>query len=255
MIPKIIHYCWFGGGEKPKLVKKCIKSWKKHLPDYEIIEWNEDNFDINSTPWTKQAYESKKYAFVADYVRLYALKNIGGIYLDSDELIVKSLDEFLGYDCFTGFMNSYEVTAGVIGAVKNHPFINSLFELYNGKNYIENTTENTIPNTVGMTEILLENGLKLDDNYQVVCGVHIFPRTYFCPTSCINNENLRTKDTVGIHLWLSSWHSKSGQKNMKRAKRHTTWWYRVYEQVAAYPIAAYKKIFKGNKIVLTKRGD
>ena len=109
MIPKIIHYCWFGRGEMPKLIKKCIKSWKKFCPDYKIMLWNEDSFDINSTIWTKQAYEAKKYAFVADYVRLYALYNHGGIYLDTDQQLIKKIDCFTEHKAFMGFIG------GIIG--------------------------------------------------------------------------------------------------------------------------------------------
>lgn len=104
MIPKIVHYCWFGGNEMPPLVKWCMKSWKKHLPDYTFKLWNETNFDVNSVPFVKEAYEAKKYAFVADYVRLYALYTEGGIYLDSDVRVLKSLDCFLKYD----FVSSHE---------------------------------------------------------------------------------------------------------------------------------------------------
>ena len=102
-IPKIIHYCWFGRGEKPEIVKRCINSWKENLKDYEIIEWNENNFDININNYVKEAYENKKYAFVSDYVRVYALYNMGGIYFDTDVEVFKSLDEFLQEDSFWGF--------------------------------------------------------------------------------------------------------------------------------------------------------
>ena len=108
-IPKVIHYCWFGRGKLPKLAKKCIKSWKKYLPDYKIIEWNEDNFDINSNQYVREAYEAKKYAFVSDYVRLYALYNYGGIYMDTDVEVIKSLDEFLIHEAFSGFESPKDI--------------------------------------------------------------------------------------------------------------------------------------------------
>ena len=103
MIPKIIHYCWFGGKPKPELAEKCIESWKKFCPDYEIVEWNEGNFNINSNLYVKQAYEAKKYAFVTDYVRLYALYTQGGIYMDTDVMVLKPLDEYLNHEAFSGF--------------------------------------------------------------------------------------------------------------------------------------------------------
>ncbi|MEI3219550.1 MAG: glycosyltransferase [Lachnoclostridium sp.] len=100
MIPKVIHYCWFGRGKMPELANKCIESWKKYCPDYEIIEWNEDNFDINCCPYVKEAYESKRFAFVTDYVRLYAMYTQGGIYMDTDVEVLRNLDEFLIHQGF-----------------------------------------------------------------------------------------------------------------------------------------------------------
>lgn len=112
MIPKIVHYVWLGHGEKSDKIKTCIESWHKYLPDYEIIEWNEDNFDINYNDFTKQSYELKQYAFTSDVVRLWALYNYGGIYLDTDVLVYKPLDEFLSEPAFTGFEDTnYPVTA------------------------------------------------------------------------------------------------------------------------------------------------
>ena len=109
MIPKTIHYCWFGHGEMSPMMKKCIRSWKKYCPDYEIIEWNEDNFAIDSTVWTKEAYDAKKYAFVADYVRLKVLYEYGGVYLDTDQELIKPIDIFMRHQCFMGFMERWQI--------------------------------------------------------------------------------------------------------------------------------------------------
>src|SRR4051794_6708390 len=120
-IPKIIHYCWFGRGDYSDLVMKCMKSWKAYLPDYKIVLWNEDNFDVNMNDFVRQAYEQRKYAFVSDYVRLYALYQSGGIYMDSDVEVVKSIDEFLHHRAFLGYEKTELLQTGVMAAEKEHP--------------------------------------------------------------------------------------------------------------------------------------
>ena len=123
MIPKTIHYCWFGRNPKPRLVEKCIKSWKKHCPGYEIIEWNENNFDVFTCPlYVRQAYEAKKWAFVSDVARIYALKEHGGIYFDTDIVMVQDIDDLLENDAFVGFENKDMPFTAVFGAKKKHPF-------------------------------------------------------------------------------------------------------------------------------------
>ena len=118
MIPKIIHYCWFGGKELPELAKKCIASWKKYCPDYEIIRWDESNFDLESCQYVKQAYQSKKYAFVTDYVRLYAMYTQGGVYMDTDVELTKNLDKFLDHQGFSGFESEAQIPTGIMAAEK-----------------------------------------------------------------------------------------------------------------------------------------
>ena len=136
MIPKTIHYVWFGRGEKSDRTKLCIESWKKYLPDYEIIEWNEDNFDINFNKWTKKSYEEKKYAFTSDVARLWVLYNYGGIYMDTDVEVYKPLDEFLNEEAFTGFEDiNYPVTA-TLGAEKGNPVIKKMLDYYNDLDFI-----------------------------------------------------------------------------------------------------------------------
>ena len=130
MIPKIIHYCWFGRNPKPELAVKCIKSWKKRCPDYEIIEWNEDNFDISSCPlYVRQAYEAKKWAFVSDYVRLKVVYDEGGVYLDTDVELKKGLDALLAYDAYFGFEDGTHVNTGLgFGAVKGAPILKEMMQ-------------------------------------------------------------------------------------------------------------------------------
>lgn len=131
MIPKKIHYIWFGKGEKNDRIKHCIESWKKYLPEYEIIEWNEENFDINYNDFTKKAYENKKWAYVSDVARLHILYNEGGIYMDTDVEIYKPLDEFLNSKGFIGFEDSNYLSTATIGAEKGNPAIKLILDFYN----------------------------------------------------------------------------------------------------------------------------
>lgn len=136
MIPKVIHYCWFGNNKKPDLIEKCIESWKKYCPDYEIKEWNEDNFDINSLSYVKQAYMDKKYAFVSDYVRLYAVYTCGGIYLDTDVLLHNRIDELLNYNCWLASDDVRYIATGLgFGAEKNNKLIKEIMDPYNHYDY------------------------------------------------------------------------------------------------------------------------
>ncbi len=131
MIPKIIHYCWFGRNPKPKLAEKCIASWKKHCPDYEIIEWNEDNFDISQNGYFQYCLNNKKYAFLSDLARLYVVRDHGGIYFDTDVELLKSPDELLSYEAFYGFEDDKYIATGLgFGAEKNHPTICAMIEEY-----------------------------------------------------------------------------------------------------------------------------
>lgn len=201
MIPKKIHYIWFGKGEKNDRVKHCIESWEKYLPDYEIIEWNEDNFDINYNDFTKKAYEEKKWAYVADVARLYILYNEGGIYMDTDVEVYKPLDEFLSNEGFIGFEDTHYLSTGTIGCEKNNPIMKYLLDFYNcidfipysfWKDYINN--QETSPCIVSNLFSLL--GLDRDrDEEQHIKHFTIYPRMYF-----------HTKDEgYTYHSWNGSW--------------------------------------------------
>lgn len=185
MIPKKIHYIWFGRGEKNDRVKHCIESWKKYLPDYEIIEWNEDNFDVNYNDFTRQAYENKKWAYVADVARFYILYNEGGIYMDTDVEIYKPLDEFLGQEGFIGFEDIHYLSTATIGAEKGNPVIKYLLDFYNcidfklydvWTDYIK--FQETSPCIV--TNLFQLLGLDRDKNIeQSIKHFKIYPRSYF----------------------------------------------------------------------------
>ena len=217
MIPKIIHYCWFGRGEMPRQMKKCLKSWKKLCPDWELMEWNEDSFDINSTTWTQQAYEARKYAFVADYVRLWALKKYGGVYLDTDVELVKNLDCFAEHKGYVGFACTNGLSTGLIGAEKEHPYIQKWFDFYQGKSFRTDSGMDMEPNTEYSTQLLLERGMKLNDEKQTIFDMTIYPQTYFCPLYVDSFRNVKSGDTYAIHYFLATWRSERARKNFKKA--------------------------------------
>ncbi|WP_084031650.1 glycosyltransferase family 32 protein [Anaerobacillus arseniciselenatis] len=209
MIPKIIHYCWVGPKEMPELERKCIESWDKFLPDYQKIFWNEDSFDINSNLFVKQAYGAKKYAFVSDYIRLYALYHYGGIYMDTDVEVIKSLDRFLTHPAFSGFESPGAIPTGAMGAVKGHPWINRLLEYYKDKSfYFDNGSMDLTTNVKIITDISeREFGLvKGNNNFQVLNNdVHIYPTDYFCPKEWWSRKMAITDNTHTIHHFSNSW--------------------------------------------------
>ena len=177
-IPHILHYVWLGHGEKSQKIKDCIESWKRCMPDWEIKEWNEDNFDINYNTYTRQAYEQKKYAFVSDIIRLYALYTEGGLYMDTDVEVFKPLDEFLGNEAFTGFeLINYPVCA-TMGAEKGNKIIKEFLDYYNGKEF------EMLTNTKIMSNILGKKGIDRNKNeIQKIDGITIYPQEYFNDTS------------------------------------------------------------------------
>lgn len=206
MIPKKIHYCWFGKSEMPSREKRCVASWKKFMPDFELVLWNENNFDVNSTIFTRQAYGFKKFAFVSDYVRLYALLHEGGIYLDTDVEIVKPFHDFIKYNAFGSFETPNVIQTGVLGSVPNSELINKLFELYKNKKFVqEDGTLNQTPNTKILTDLLLEEGLLLNNQRQSLPSFELFPTDYFCPINQATQEIIVTENTYCIHYLSGSW--------------------------------------------------
>lgn len=208
-IPKRIHYCWFGGNALPELAQKCIASWRKHCPDYEIIEWNESNFDINSCDYVREAYEARKWAFVSDVVRLYAIVNYGGIYMDTDVEVLKSLDDILMYEAVSGFESRDRVPTGLMACQKGHPFFVELLHDYDNAHFInEDGSLDTTTNVVRITNKCLKYGLKLDDSLQTVQGFTLFPHDYFCPKDALSKELVITDNTYVIHHFDGSWLSE-----------------------------------------------
>lgn len=216
MIPKKIHYCWFGGNPLPDDAKKCIESWKRFCPDYEIIEWNEENFDINCNTYVKEAYESKKFAFVTDYVRLYAMCTYGGIYMDTDVEVVKNLDEFLTHRAFSGFESVNSIPTGIMASEPDYDLFKKLLSYYDDKHFINSDgSYNTITNTVTITEMCKEYGLILNNQYQVLNGFALYPNDYFCPVDHETGILKKTKNTAAIHWFAMSW---VDEKDRKKAR-------------------------------------
>ena len=215
MIPKVIHFTWFGTDPFPPLVEKCIASWKKHLPDYEIILWNADNFDLNINPWVSQACSVKKYAFAADFARVYLLYNYGGIYLDSDIFLLQSLNPLLDNKAFTSFeppsLSTTALEGEIIGAEPHHPFFKKMVSYYEGKDFVLGEGKydtRTFPDI--LYENLLSEGLSPENVEQDVADVHVYPAGYFLwachdVVSCADNPN-----AYSIHYARYSWRNMDG---------------------------------------------
>lgn len=206
MIPKVIHYCWFGRGKMPDLAIKCLASWKFFLPDYELLLWNEDNFDVDKVPYVKEAYQAKKYAFVTDYVRLYALYHHGGVYMDTDVEVLKNLDELLGLPAFSGFESESEVQTAIIGSEKNGKWVNEILNHYRTKRFvISDGSLDMTTNVEIISAIMSKNDFKLQNSYQVYSDcMHIFPKDYFCPKTRTGAIHI-TANTYCIHHFDGSW--------------------------------------------------
>lgn len=227
MIPRTIHYCWFGRGPMPNLALKCIESWHKYMPDYEYKLWNEDNFDLNSVPYVKEAYEVKKYAFVTDYVRLYALFHEGGIYMDTDVEVLKPYDDLLSLSGFTGYEGSKHLppVTGTMASERGNMWVKEQLDAYIGAHFIlEDGTFDTTTNTTRITEIMKKNGFVPNGKKQVYKDMHIFPVDFFCPRQT-TGEILIGENTYCDHHFMGSWEEDKkrsiflkilGQKNLTR---------------------------------------
>lgn len=206
MIPKKIHYCWFGGNPLPELAKKCIASWKKYCPDYEIVEWNESNFDIHCCDYVREAYAAKKWAFVSDVARLYALVNHGGIYMDTDVEVIKPLDDILCYEAVSGFEAETRIPTGLMACREGQPLFEELLREYDDIHFLrEDGSCDMTTNVTRITNACLKYGLRLDNTLQTVNGFTLFPCDYFCPKDCRTLETKLTPNTYVIHHFDGSW--------------------------------------------------
>lgn len=218
MIPKKIHYCWFGRNPLPESALKCIESWRKYLPDYEIIEWNEDNFDVNSIPYTQQAYAARKYAFVSDYARFKILYEHGGLYFDTDVEVIKPMDDIVAEGPFMGFEidsdgKSYcgAVAPGLgLGATDKMPLYFDILKAYQDFRYLnEDGTQNMKTVVMYITEILQTRGLVPKKGIQKIGDISIYPKEYFNPLDSLTGRLQLTKNTRSIHWYTMSWLDRS----------------------------------------------
>lgn len=220
MIPKVIHYCWFGRKPLPAIARRCIASWKTFLPDYKIQEWNEDNFDINIIPYVTEAYNAKKYAFVSDYARFWILYNYGGLYFDTDVEILRKMDYIIDKGPFMGFeqpdeetkqfnKSKYCVAPGLgLGVNPGLGLYKEILDYYNTLHFLgADGKPNPITIVKHTTDILKSKGLKLNNELQQIDGVWIYPWETFCPQSYFTKKIQISKDTVSIHLYSDSWNS------------------------------------------------
>lgn len=212
MIPKVIHYCWFGKNKKPKLVKDCISSWKQYLADYEIIEWNEGNTDL-SHPFVQEAYKLKKWAFVADYVRFKVLYEKGGIYLDTDMMLLKSLEDFRFNECFFGAEESEIISCGIIGAKKNNEFIKNCMVIYDSLEIYEGLNLVKIVVTRMITDLFRVKYEFYDVFDKIVnkSNIIIYPSIIFYPFPFNKKDDIKCylnyvdENSCAVHLWSNSW--------------------------------------------------
>ena len=216
MIPKIIHYCWFGRNPLPELAQRCIASWKKYLPDYEIKEWNEDNFDVNIIPYTAEAYKAKKYAFVSDYARFWILYQYGGIYFDTDVEVIRSIDDIISKGNFMGCetdasrdgSDAASVAPGLgLGVNPGLGLYKELLDVYDDKHLF--SAFGKIGGTIVdiTSKIMQKKGIKRQSDGFLHCGeITIYPEEYFCPKNYYTGELTITPNTCAIHHYTATWH-------------------------------------------------
>lgn len=219
MIPKVIHYCWFGRGKMPELALKCIASWKKYLPDYEIKEWNEDNFNLDLYPYVREAYNARKFAFVTDVVRLYALYTEGGIYMDTDVEVIKSLNSLLQYKAVSGFESETQIPTGLMACREGFPLFKELLNEYEGIHFVKQDGNfDMTTNVIRITNTLKKYGIVLNNTFQTVQGFTLLPNDYLCPMNYSTRELKITRNTLCIHHFSSSWISPYTKFKLKVAR-------------------------------------
>lgn len=237
MIPKTIHYCWFGRNPLPESAQKCIASWRKFLPDYDIKEWNEDNFDVNIIPYTQQAYEAGKYAFVSDYTRYWILYHYGGLYFDTDVEIIRPLDDIVEHGAFMGIEVPASdgrlpmVNPGLgLGVEAGHPFYKKILNVYKDMSFIN--ADGTLNQTTIVsynTVLLRELGLQPTNDIQQVAGITIYPADYFNPLNDLTGRLKVTENTRSIHWYSKTWQQTSSLRQWLSRMSHRLFGMRLHQ--------------------------
>ena len=209
MIPKIIHYCWFGRNPLPPLAVRCIESWRRYCPDYEIKEWNEDNFNLNYNDYVKEAYEAKKWAFITDVVRLHALFTEGGIYMDTDVEVLKPLDNLLRYEAVSGFETETRIPTGLMACREGHPLFGELLHEYDGLHFKRpDGSLDLTTNVTRITNTCSKYGFVPNNTLQTVKSFTLLPKDYLCPKDSQTKVINITPNTLTIHHFDGSWVSE-----------------------------------------------
>ena len=214
MIPKIIHYCWFGRNLLPELALRCIESWKKYLPDYEIKEWNEDNYDVRKIPYIAEAYDAKKYAFVSDYARFDILYEYGGIYFDTDVEVIKDLTPIIEQGAFAGVECAGSLAAGLgIASPAAMVIFKEVLDSYQEEHFLNQDGSLNLKTVVTrVSEVFYKHGFVKEDKIQDVAGVRVYPTEYFCPKSYFTNQLNITEKSYTIHWYDGSWLTYEAKK-------------------------------------------
>lgn len=252
MIPKTIHYCWFGGNPLPDDARKCIDSWRRFCPDYEIVEWNESNTDLNSCDYVREAYQAKKWAFVSDFVRFQVLYDNGGVYFDTDVELIKPIDPiiekgpFMGIETYPGAYlgndSSMVVAPGLgLGARKNEEFYKEVLDYYRSVHFMDNDGNmNLMAVGIHVTSLLVKHGLRPENTFQTVCGINIYPKEFFNPMNANSGRIEITDETVSIHHYAGTWVSE----RIKTRDKTFQFIYRVFgKKTASVMKKIYRKLF------------
>jgi mannosyltransferase OCH1-like enzyme len=257
-IPKIIHYCWFGGNPLPEMAQRCIASWKKYCPDYEIKEWNESNFDVNICNYTEEAAKSKKWAFVSDYARFWILYKYGGLYFDTDVELIQPIDDLVVKGSFMGLEKSTNGEGAAnpglgLAAAPGLGLYKEFLDSYRMKHFIRpDGSLDTTTIVTNTTKILKGKGWQASDTIQTIGGITIYPSDYFCPLDYITGKLTTTGNTRSIHHYMASWHTEEDKyyDNLKD-KIGRVFPTTISSYLAKYiSICKYRGFSKGNKFLI-----